>query len=593
MNGIKGRSNLIALLLSTLVMTSLCLPSYGETRLNNFVVELIRRDHPDRSSNTFVLDRPGWVFIRLENASTDARLVLSYPDGEELIVALASWKPRMDEAMRFLPPGEYTLVLKEGSADRLIVRRVPEIQYIRYRYDPWVHAEGPYDWAFLERAVLPHVNTVVGTVNKDHGREATDWRARGKRWIGEMQAPGFKILAGGMSRGIDTLSPKDILSELVAGSALGRPWMDGLLLDEYGPNHQALFGPTLQAVRRIHQGPNYPGKRVDLYVFGEPEKMSGFLRGAVAAGSKIVMEAYLYEQPTEEAAQRSFRKRLTDKLVRYEKVVPGGRRDLIICLGYMDTPPESLNVDPQVNFRVFQDMEFQHLATDPAWEGVYGVSTYTAGYADRETLEWTARLYRHYCIEGNTTRITDEPYNNDYLTNPDFTDGLTGWDVTEAQEGSVEHRYVEGLGSLQSRYGTEEVGNDCAVMVRSQQGPNQIAQTIRNLVPGREYLLRFFTTSLSRRPGDYENPRYDDLSYVDVGLDGVETVQGSGYDHLFRSIHTPDVMYFTYHVRRFRAAGPAARLTLTDWTSPTAPGGNIGQTTAVNFIEVQRVMDQP
>jgi hypothetical protein len=48
----------------------------------------------------------------------------------------------------------------------------------------------------------------------------------------------------------------------------------------------------------------------------------------------------------------------------------------------------------------------------------------------------------------------------------------------------------------------------------------------------------------------------------------------------------------TYHWLRFRAMGPTATLTLSDWTKSGEPGGPAGQQIMVNFVEIQPVLDQ-
>jgi hypothetical protein len=50
--------------------------------------------------------------------------------------------------------------------------------------------------------------------------------------------------------------------------------------------------------------------------------------------------------------------------------------------------------------------------------------------------------------------------------------------------------------------------------------------------------------------------------------------------------------WMTYHWLRFRATGPTATLTLSDWTKSGEPGGPAGQQIMVNFVEIQPVLDQ-
>ena len=39
---------------------------------------------------------------------------------------------------------------------------------------------------------------------------------------------------------------------------------------------------------------------------------------------------------------------------------------------------------------------------------------------DEEILRWGVKLLRHYCIEGKTERLTNDPYRLSHITNADF-----------------------------------------------------------------------------------------------------------------------------------------------------------------------------
>ena len=47
----------------------------------------------------------------------------------------------------------------------------------------------------------------------------------------------------------------------------------------------------------------------------------------------------------------------------------------------------------------------------------------------------------------------------------------------------------------------------------------------------------------------------------------------------------------TYHWLRFRATGPTAQITISDWKDGKNPGGPAGQELAINFVEVQPVLE--
>ena len=46
-------------------------------------------------------------------------------------------------------------------------------------------------------------------------------------------------------------------------------------------------------------------------------------------------------------------------------------------------------------------------------------------------------------------------------------------------------------------------------------------------------------------------------------------------------------MWITYHWRVFKALGPTAKLTVSDWPSEKTPAATFGQEQTFNFVEVQ------
>ena len=187
--------------------------------------------------------------------------------------------------------------------------------------------------------------------------------------------------------------------------------------------------------------------------------------------------------------------------------------------------------------------------------------------------------------------ITSEPYVLPHTDNPDFADGTTAWEIEPAAGNSIEVRKIDNLGHLAGRYGNHQAGNQCLVMRRSATQPNRIHQTIKQLDPGRVYSLRmvsFPVGALSRGSG---NPVFDDVSKINISIDGADRVDEKCFDHLYRSIHTSEQMYFNYHVRRFRANAQTAKLTISDWVNPNKRGGNVGRQTGMHSIEIRPYLD--
>lgn len=91
--------------------------------------------------------------------------------------------------------------------------------------------------------------------------------------------------------------------------------------------------------------------------------------------------------------------------------------------------------------------------------------------------------------------------------------------------------------------------------------------------------------------GGYGNPTFNDIIKLDIQIDDAIVIAGKSVDHHYHSIHTEGLMYWNYHVRRFRPVGSTAWLTITNWVSAKERHGNVGRQTAINFIEVQLYLE--
>jgi hypothetical protein len=84
---------------------------------------------------------------------------------------------------------------------------------------------------------------------------------------------------------------------------------------------------------------------------------------------------------------------------------------------------------------------------------------------------------------------------------------------------------------------------------------------------------------------------------VRIQLDKVDVLPGpkncfqftvpSCYAHTLGKLNARNPFWMNYHWRVFRAMGPTAKLTVSDWAGDATPGGPIGQETMFNFIEIQ------
>ena len=315
----------------------------------------------------------------------------------------------------------------------------------------------------------------------------------------------------------------------------------------------------------------------------------------IASGYRFAWECYLKEPASEPLARKHLQRELTAGMSGWQRAFPGCEPRAIICFGYMSQPPESLNANPQVDYKVWMDMQFQHLATDPAFVGLGGLMEYTSGYADEETVRWAAKLFRHYGIEGKRELLSKEHgyrYQLDHIVNADFTDGTEGWTVAPAAEGSIATRSVKGFGWLEGRYPPTQQGDTVLWMKRSAAKPNRVAQEVKGLKPGKLYSLKLFTADYR----DLQDGKSAEQKHaVTIRLDGVELLPEKCFQHVFPECYSHDLgpfnrdhrFYMNYHVRVFRAKSGKAMLAISDWAGTTDPGGTVGQELILNFAELQ------
>lgn len=574
--------------------------------LNNLCWELldVHGDGAIGRSQSFTLPMDRWIFIRTRadvTAGGEIRLCLDAdPKDKAAVVHSASGTL---EAMRYLKAGRHMLHIHRGGQagiSHLVVRAIPALQHAFYNANPLIPF-GPYDWQFLEKHVCPNVNVMIsgGLPKSQH---VSAWKAMGRSWIaitwiasipkGLQYAPKDKMDAEN--------AVEEVYKYLASYSGFKNPLMDGMILDEIGGDDIPIFDVYRKAVERIYAQPEFRDKGFMVYL-NRPVVQAGsgreFLRACLDGGGYICWEQYLMEQPTEHVARRFVHHRMVAPMVDWKKALPGCTSRMVIVLGYLCQPPESLSVNPTVDFKVCMDMYVRSLATHPVFFGLGGIQWYHSGYCDEESLRWAARLYRHYGIEGNTHPLTKDPYNLTHVENPDFADGTTGWQIQPAEPGSIRTEKQAGYSWLVGRYERTIMGDTFLWMKRSANRPNTFSQEIRNLTHGRLYSMKMITADYQ----DLVQGKSDKkLHAVSVTLDNVEILTGPKKSfqfpfpngHSFGKFGREHKLWMNYHWRVFRAKAAKADLTVTDWKTPTQPGGPIGQELVLNFIEIQPYLEE-
>ena len=538
---------------------------------------------------TAALKNGGKLWLSLDSASVDKAVIVHTKGGESEL-----------EAMRFLPAGRYTVYVgREGNAElrHIVIRAIPMLQYAFYNNPPCIRPFGPYDWKFLSKDVLPNVNVMVSYVRrKQEPAHLKEWTKMGRSWI--MITDNARALGKGAT-------VEGVYKYWSDAMGFQHPLMDGLIVDEFGGGDAPIYDVYRKAVERIYANPKFKGKAFMPYggTFYGADRSREFARVCAAGGGYIAWERYLREPPTEDEARAVIQRSITDRMFQWEEALPGCTRRMIMVLGLMSQPNESLNVDPTVDFRAFMDMQIGELATHPAFFGLAGIQEYFTYIADEETLRLTGRLYRHYCIQGNTEPLIKDPYKLTHIRNPDFADPFGGWTVSPAEPGSIKIKEHAGYSWLQGRYPRTSMGDTFLWTKRSANKPNVFSQEIKDLTPGRLYSMKMIT-------GDYRDLVAEKSDWkmhegVSIKLENVDMLLGPkksfqtgfvnwGGAHDLGKFNTKHRYCMNYHWRVFRAKGSTAKLSVSDWKSDPStssgqaePGGPIGQELMFNFIEIQ------
>jgi hypothetical protein len=549
--------------------------------LNNLVTELLDAS-PKKApeSYSFVNPRDGWIWIATTAAAGTSGAVHVLLDGQPLCTHTM---PGTLESMRWVAKGERRLQVAAPGIERLVVRAIPELVYAAFGADPHVQEYGKYDWEFLAKHVLPNINVMDGRISKEQEPLVAEWRRQGKRWLVECGVPG-----AGDKKGV---TADEAEKYWAASPGMTNPLLDGVLVDEFWAGMEPeKYTAWTEAARRIRGAERFRGKLFYPYcapMYGAKASRE-FLRAVTDAGWRFAFERYLPEQRSEKEARAYLDVALRQTTADWREAQPGAERQMIVCLGTFSQPPESLDVNPGVNLKVYLDMQMNLLANDPSCFGLYGVMTYLSSYTDEETVRWMGRLFRHYCIEGKAEPLTRDPLMLKHLENPDFENGTSGWTVASAEPGSVAVKSKDGWSWLQGRYPKTSEGDTVLWMKRSSRGPNAVTQTVKDLQPGRLYALRMYSA-------DYRDMSVQQKLAVSIELGGVDVIAEKSFQHVFANCYSHHhgpfdaerKAWMNYHWIVFRAKAPEAALRISDWSGPAEPGGPAGQELMMNFVEVQ------
>ncbi len=528
--------------------------------LNNFVTELLnvqRQGSQLPREHEFTNPREGWIFISstADLVGTDkVRISLDTDPGEDTLIVHNQGQEPIQEAMRFLPAGQYRLrVWAQGKSSlaKLIVRTTPEF-----------------------------------VLNQE-------WNLQGKRNIRGCHLPG---------RGTGAVSVEEVYGAWA--KALRDPTVDGIAVDEF-PGRGHNYPAWTEALRRIHDDERFKDKTLYAYTYAPPfayEVCKPFFQTMMDCGYKIAWERYLCESPTKMAARRFVTASFKELTLAAEQNLPGCTKHTQMCLSLFTAHPLTVDTNPGVDYKVYLDMQYHHLANDPVFWDLDGFIPFGAGLADEEVLRWHARLYRHYCIEGKTEMLSPYPYELTYIENADFAQGLQGWTVSPAEEGSIEGKTMPGYDRVvQGGWYRATLGDSFLWMKKSKSAPNTVAQKLTGLEPGRLYSLKMYTL-------DYQHPQVEQELAISIKLTPVELLPEKCFQRVYRTYRSKapeqkDWDWANYHRLVFRAQDTEAILEISDWTreeskefssgtgSHESLGVPLGQEITSNFIQIQPYLE--
>ncbi len=559
--------------------------------LNNFVTVLANQEitPPATTELSFLNPRQGWVFLSLssQNKGDTIHRVNAYLDDATMPLVLRLSPGTGDlEAMQSLPMGPHLLRVSTNMPLQVQVRAIPELAYTYYPCAPHLAVQGSFAWKYLERYVLPHVNTLVtgGGVQEEI---LDQWWREGRKWVVNSSLVGAEG---------PVPDPSEVLKVWESSATLFDPRISGIIVDEFitaGPERYRVWREAYQrltADARFHDKTFYAFSG-DLYEMTDTESRA-FCQALIDRGDLFAVEKYLPEEPTLQMAEDRLLSTFQGSLNTWKSLYPNFEKHLIYCLGILSAPPETLNTNPALDLKVYMDMQFNLLANDPTCWGIAGIMEYSSSYADEEILRWAYRLYRHYAIEGYRERLTQDPYHLTHLVNPDFDKGTEGWSIQSAEGESVHPGEMKGFSWLQGRYPRTQQGDHYLVFKRSETTPNRAVQTIRNLEPGRVYSLKLLAAGLQHLDQKQDLALGIEIGNVDhMDHLTLHAVYPSSYSHTLGEYNKDHPAFFNYYRIVFRARSQTAELTLSDWMSPENPGGPAGQETAVNYVEVQPFLE--
>ncbi|MBR4221375.1 MAG: hypothetical protein IKR81_09480 [Victivallales bacterium] len=531
-------------------------------RLNNFTCEFFNGDVVAGETVDFVLPEDGWFYMSLNNKDGKSSLKL-----DDAAVVTPS-TPR-SEAFRYLEAGRH--IVEAGTHGRLVFRSIAETLSSAILEGPRMTTFPNYDWEFAKKWAafsVTHFNR--GAPSAAVLKECHEM---GRIWTKNL------YMADSPGKGVAQKRLKAVLD--------GISGADGVTADEFSYTAHAL-DPYISTLQNVEYDEN---KLIYTWCSLKPtieSVHSDFIATCLNASKgrgKVLSEVYLGTKPTEAEARKFLDEQLTEPFAVTKDFYPDmARRSGIILGNFNQIGVITVEYHPEVDYKYYLDMQLNLLANHPNFVGLGTTGYWGTHYTDEEMYRWSARLLRHYVVEGKTDMLSKTygfTYIPGHIRNNDFDHGLDGWKVEPAAEGAVSVGFYNEFNSaIQDRWHGPN-GNNFCVFKKLPGKSSRISQPVKGLVPGKKYMLLFCTADLDDVKAKRLNPR---KLGIDFQLDGVKIDESMVWiDKRERGNYANNHNVARMNVNRiiFTATGESSTLSFTDAAAKD------GESLVMNYIQLK------
>ena len=470
-------------------------PASGR-RLNNFVTEYLRTEAKEGTFR-FNNPRPGWVYLSVDRADVGAEGFLD--GGAEPVLRFRPGE--RFETMRNLDVGDHVLTLKGTVGGRLRVHGVlafraassgnpldMETDLVNYRYGR----------EFYRKNTVGCFN-MLGCYDLDVKMPRfSEYRERGIELSGVCALPSFSD---------PYFDRKKLHVKLFDNQA--RRGGFRLSVDEGAINHPRLA--HYNVAEEVWLAAEEPGP-IDFWwcdamtrTFGDPKVQASEIAAIANSGrgrGLLWSETYFSVLPDEQAAYAQ-----EDHYVRLLKsvtdMVPVSPAPLGLYLGgYIEVGGWNNYSSPKGDIKVLYDHVFRRFATDPAFADLGGLGLTAFWHLDEELMRWVTKVWRHYALDGATDSLAAAygyRYNPNCLKDPDFENGLVGWEAHPAADGALVATALKGYGAtVQARKDVPKGFGDTAALFTRGAGRGSLLRTkLTGLRPGELYSVSYYVADFA------------------------------------------------------------------------------------------------